>query len=96
MNPLLTVEQVAGILGCKPAAVRRWRLQRRLTPVKLGRLVRFRLEEIEAVAAKGLPEPGQAVQPVRRLPRRPQEPRSAADRRHESQCASEPAVTASA
>ena len=77
MNPLLTVEEAAKLLNCTEAAVRKWLYQRRLSPVKIGRLIRLRLEDIEAVASNGLPEPGQAVQPVRRAPRRPQEPRSA-------------------
>ena len=76
MNPLLTVEEAARLLNCTPAAIRRWLSQRRLTPVKLGRLVRFRLEDIEAMAAKGLPGPGQAIQPVGRPRGRRQEAQS--------------------
>jgi len=77
VNPLLTVVETAKLLNFTEAAIRKWIHQRRLTPVKIGRGIRLRLEDIEAVATKGLPEPGQAVQPVRRAPRRPQEPRSA-------------------
>ena len=94
MNPLLTVEEAAKLLNCTEAAVRRWLNQRRLTPVKIGRLTRLKLEDIEAVAAKGLPESGQAGQPVRRDPRRPQEPRSPDTRLTDSQSAPEPAQTA--
>jgi excisionase family DNA binding protein len=76
MNPLLTVVETAKLLNFTEAAIRKWIHQRRLTPVKIGRGIRLRLEDIEAVATKGLPEPGQAVQPVRRAPRSRQEPRS--------------------
>jgi excisionase family DNA binding protein len=38
LNPLLTVEEAATMLACTPAAIRKWIYQRRLTPVKVGRL----------------------------------------------------------
>jgi excisionase family DNA binding protein len=68
MNPLLTVEEAAKLLNCTEAAVRKWLYQRRLTPVKIGRLIRLRLEDIEAVATKGLPEPDRSSSPSVGLP----------------------------
>jgi excisionase family DNA binding protein len=50
----LTTEDVARLLGCSPAAVRKWRSQGRLKGVKLGRLVRFRSEDVARIATKGL------------------------------------------
>jgi excisionase family DNA binding protein len=95
VNPLLSVDDAAKLFNCTPAAIRKWIYRRQLAAVKIGRLIRLRLEDIEAVTTKGLPEPGQAVQPVRRAPRGPQEPRSADDRRHDSQRAPEAAATPS-
>jgi len=93
VNPLLSVEEVAALLRCKPAGIRRWLSQGRLIPVRVGRNVRFRPEYIEALIAKGgIPDVGQ---PVRKAPRRPQEPRSADDRPHDSQRAPEAAATPS-
>ena len=54
MNELLTTAEVAERLGCSPAAVRKWRAQGRLRAVKLGRLVRFRGEDVARIVAKGL------------------------------------------
>ena len=54
MDGLLTTDDVARLLGCSPAAVRKWRSQGRLRAVKVGRLVRFRGEEVARVAVKGL------------------------------------------
>ena len=54
MDGLLTTDEVARILGCSEAAVRKWRSQGRLKAVKLGRLVRFRAEDVERIASKGL------------------------------------------
>ena len=60
MNQLLTVNQAAELLSCSEAAIRKWIYQRRLTPVKIGRLTRLRQEDIERVASKGLPDRNQA------------------------------------
>jgi excisionase family DNA binding protein len=76
VSALMTIDQAAKMLACTPAAIKKWLYQRRLTPVKIGRLTRLRLEDIERVMADGLPEPGTACQPRRRASSRPQEPRS--------------------
>ncbi len=54
MSQLLSVKEAALQLGVSVAAIRKWIYQRRLTPVKLGRLTRLRLEDIERVASRGL------------------------------------------
>jgi excisionase family DNA binding protein len=51
---LLTAEEVAKLLGVRPATIRQWRWQRRLPAVKLGRAVRFRREDIEAIVQRRL------------------------------------------
>jgi len=71
MSQLLTIEDAAKLLACKPAALRKWLYQRRLTAVKIGRLTRLRLEDIEAVVAKGLPEPDRSSSPSVGLPGAP-------------------------
>ena len=45
----------AVVLGCSVAAVRKWAYQGRLRRVKVGRLARFQREEVERIAANGLP-----------------------------------------
>ncbi|MGH2711492.1 MAG: helix-turn-helix domain-containing protein [Actinomycetota bacterium] len=47
LEPLLTPEQVAGILGCSRKAVYVWAERGILAHVKLGRLVRFRPIDVE-------------------------------------------------
>ena len=54
VDGLLTTEDVARVLGCSPAAVRKWRAQGLLRAVKLGRLVRYRGEDVQKAATKGL------------------------------------------
>ena len=54
MDGLLTTDDVARLLRCSTAAVRKWRAQGRIRAVKVGRLVRFRGEDIARVAARGL------------------------------------------
>ena len=76
MSQFLTIDDAARMLACTPAAIKKWLFQRRLTPVKLGRLVRFRAEDIERIIAQGLPEPGTAHQPRRQAAGRSQEPSS--------------------
>ena len=76
MNQLLTIDEAAKMLSCTPAAIRKWIYQGRLTAVKLGRLTRIRLEDIQVVMTKGLPEPGTCHQSRRRATGRDQELRS--------------------
>ncbi len=54
MTQLITVEEAARRLSCSPAAIRKWLYQRRLPAVKVGRLTRLRLEDIERIASIGL------------------------------------------
>ena len=56
MDQLLTVKQAAQQLACSEAAVRKWIYQRRLPAVKVGRLTRLRLGDLEALVTKGLRE----------------------------------------
>jgi excisionase family DNA binding protein len=53
-SSLLSVKEVARQLSCSEAAVRKWIYQRRLPTVKVGRLTRLRLADLEALVAKGL------------------------------------------
>ena len=53
MGQLITVEDAAKLLSCSPAAVRKWLYQKRLRAVKIGRLTRLPLEDIERVASVG-------------------------------------------
>lgn len=47
-DPLLTVQDVAGMLKIKPSTVYAWSYERKIPSIKLGgRLLRFRLSEIE-------------------------------------------------
>ncbi len=48
MDRLLSVKDAAALLGCSQAAVRKWVYQRRLPVVKVGRLTRVRLADLEA------------------------------------------------
>jgi excisionase family DNA binding protein len=50
----VTTKDAAAQLGCSEAAIRKWIYQRRLKPVKVGRLVRLRAEDIQRVAEEGL------------------------------------------
>lgn len=52
---LLTISQAAMLLAVAPATLRKWRAQRRLPIVRLGRAVRVRLADIEAIIHDGLP-----------------------------------------
>jgi excisionase family DNA binding protein len=55
MDQLLSVRQAAQLLACSEAAIRKWVYQRRVPAVKVGRLLRIRLGDLEAFIAKGLP-----------------------------------------
>jgi len=54
MEKLLTVKQAAELLSCSEAAIRKWIYQRRLPVVKVGRLTRLRVGDLEALVARGL------------------------------------------
>jgi excisionase family DNA binding protein len=54
MKPLVTIKDAAAQLACSEAAIRKWIYHRRLKPVKVGRLVRLRAEDIQRVAEEGL------------------------------------------
>lgn len=54
MDQLLTVKEAARLLACSEAAIRKWVFQRRLPAVKVGRLTRLRVRDLEALVAKGL------------------------------------------
>ena len=53
VDRLLSVKEAAGLLGCSEAAVRKWLYQRRLTAVRVGRLVRLRVRDLEAFVQAG-------------------------------------------
>jgi excisionase family DNA binding protein len=55
MDPLISVKEAAGLLSCSPAAIRKWIYQRRLRAVKVGRLTRLRLADLEQLVVEGLP-----------------------------------------
>lgn len=57
MDQLLTVKQAAELLACSEAAVRKWLYQRRLAVVKVGRLTRLRVRDLEALVTNGLRQP---------------------------------------
>ena len=54
MEQLVTVKEAAHLLSCSEAAIRKWLYQRRLPTVKVGRLIRLRLSDLEALIARGL------------------------------------------
>ena len=54
-DSLMTIEETAAALSVKPATIRKWLHQRRLTPVKVGKLTRLRKSDIQKVIAEGLP-----------------------------------------
>jgi excisionase family DNA binding protein len=51
---LLSIPQFAQRLGVTPACIRRWILERKITTVKLGRVVRVPASEIERLIDAGL------------------------------------------
>lgn len=54
MDQLMTVKEAAKTLAVSEAAIRKWIYQKRLPRVKVGRLTRLRLEDVEAVVTQGL------------------------------------------
>ena len=53
-NCLLTISEFAKTLKVTPACVRRWITERKITTVKLGRLVRVPADEIQRLVSKGM------------------------------------------
>jgi excisionase family DNA binding protein len=53
MDQLLTVAEAASMLACSQAAIRKWLYQRRLPSVKVGRLTRIRVRDVEAFVRGG-------------------------------------------
>jgi excisionase family DNA binding protein len=53
MNDLLTIPQFATALSVTVACVRRWMIEKRVSVVKLGRLVRIPASEVDRLIADG-------------------------------------------
>jgi excisionase family DNA binding protein len=53
LSPLLNVPEAAALLGIKTWTLRQWLSQRRIAFVKVGRLTRLQLEDIEAFIEQG-------------------------------------------
>jgi excisionase family DNA binding protein len=51
---LLSVPEFASALGVTSACIRRWILERKITTIKLGRLVRVPVSEVERLVNSGL------------------------------------------
>ena len=58
---LVTFEEAAKLLAVKPSTLRKWKYQKRLDTVKLGRSVRLKLEDVERLASTGLSQMKNAV-----------------------------------
>lgn len=57
---LLSVTEFASALNVTVACTRRWILERKITTVKLGRLIRIPMSEVERLIDSGL-RPAQTV-----------------------------------
>ena len=57
-RPLMNLGAVASLLGVSKRGLRHWVAENRVPVVRLGRLVRFRAEVVEQLAASGLPPLG--------------------------------------
>jgi excisionase family DNA binding protein len=55
-SSLLTVDDVARQLALKPCTIRKWIFQRRMPVVRIGRAVRIRQMDVEALILNGLNE----------------------------------------
>ena len=53
MSNLLTVVEAAGLLALKPATIRKWVFQRRIGSVRIGRAVRLKRSDVEALIRRG-------------------------------------------
>lgn len=47
MDQLVSIKEAARLLACTEAAIRKWVMQRRLPSVRVGRLRRIRLSELQ-------------------------------------------------
>ncbi len=54
MERLMNVQQFADLLGVTPSCIRRWILERRISVIKVGRLVRIPFSEFERVTLEGM------------------------------------------
>lgn len=54
MSKLLTIPEFADTLHITVACVRRWVLERRITTIRVGRLVRISQEEYQRIVEQGL------------------------------------------
>ena len=52
MDRLLTVREAASMLSCSQAAIRKWMYQRRLPRVKVGRLTRVSMRDLNAFVSQ--------------------------------------------
>lgn len=50
---LLNVEEFAAALGVAPATIRQWVWRRRIGFIRVGRLIRFRREQVDEMLAAG-------------------------------------------
>jgi len=60
---LLTIPETAGLLRIKPSTVRAWVLRRKIPFCKIGRLVRIRRCDVEALLADSLVPVGAGDRP---------------------------------
>lgn len=51
---LVSIREAAVILGCTPAAIRKWCIEKRLPSVKIGRLRKVRQSDLDAAMKNGL------------------------------------------
>lgn len=61
-NELLTVDEVAEFLRVKPSTVYEWAKQGKIPASKVGRLWRFRREDVEAWVRSGGVQPARSQQ----------------------------------
>ena len=63
LQSLLKVPEFAGALKLTNACVRRWILERRVVSIKVGRLVRIPVSEVDRIIAAGL-RPARGAKPA--------------------------------
>jgi excisionase family DNA binding protein len=61
LRKLVTLTEAAAILSCTVSAMRRWRREKRIATVKVGRLVRIAETEIDRIGREGLRPASKAV-----------------------------------